>query len=283
MKKSKLALQIVLLILVITGCKSKTVSSLNESNLHSNYTKIWKLSTLLIDGEQNPTDYDVFYTFNKNNSGIVTKGIVNKAHSDSLHCDFIDWYIENEYLIFKDFFNHRITNITDGMVSFKIVSLSEDSLILERYDSNNSKITEFYLPLVKKNISAPEYNIALTNGLSKIWRASEIFVNSGDFVQPEHRKDDFWIFNTDGTGFFSHGENKLNHDEYTDFFHWSYNKNENKLHTEFFEHSNLVIRDRNVIELTPEEFVFDGYFMIDNQKTDYRKIVMKPVLSETNE
>lgn len=255
-------------------------SDFNISLLNADYAKLWVLSEMRVNGEQQETTtlVDEHLLFTKDNIGMQIFGETDTFADDTLTVDHFTYEVldNGKKIRFSELHeNHVLVDYPE----LEIVSLTEDRLEL-RYDAaegNQEYDAEFiYVREVGANPDASAKNYSLTNGNVKIWKMTSV-VREGESesVAVPCRADDYYLFATDGTGIKIFGDlhcvpsDTINNDH----LNWKFIENETRIvrsemHTAWTHDGGqlLVMSDTmKIISLTEDEFVYETASVINGQ------------------
>lgn len=256
---------IILFAVFIKSCKDNVIEPQEKWNLkylHYSYTKIWKITELHINGVQIPVpdwlDANRF-TFNYDGSGIIAAGEVDIHPQDTMRCDFISWNLYGDVLELKNCFSLDLDGVFDETVRFKVNTLSENLIVLSTDSSFGQKYKYHLVPTVVPNPNASTKNKFLTNGLSKIWKLEEEYLDGKKLEIQEWKADDLIIFNTDGTANFYLGEisSIIGDTTNNDHLNWEFADNETKI---IFTNKERIVGspEFNIIELNEESIITEN-------------------------
>ena len=272
MKTEKKFFENVLLILLVMSACSKDAtlpSGWNLKNLHADYTKSWKLVEYYVDNVSIAVPayaMDNIFVFNYDGTAVIIFGEIDLSAQDTIKCDHFNWQLWGDSLVIEEVESTH----SNGKVSFNILKLT-DSYWSYQYMNKvtNELITAVYVPVIFPNSDAGVQNKQLTHGLSKFWKVRETILDGQPYNIPEWRKDDLFLFNTDGTGYFTFGENVefLGDTTNNDHFHWWFENNYSRLELEEFSQNSFEIADCNIITLTDTLMIVEEQVMINGVMT----------------
>lgn len=238
--------------------------------LTSGSTKLWVLTGCTVDGVPIPVPLwaqDNVSIHNYDGTGFIIFGEVDQSPGDSVAVDAFVWSIEEDLLILRDYYFFE----REGYAVYRIMDGNEEqSYIVEETEIDGKTVTYGYLysRYLRPNPYASVENIALTRGESKIWIIESVSVD-GTPISEEWERDDFYIFNTDGTAFYCHGEllgsaqTGINNDR----FYWKMTDNGTK-YVEFdSEGARRVENPAQIRILNTEHFVFEKEIVENGEKT----------------
>lgn len=266
--------------LFIISCSDSTNNSpaekWNQNYLHAGYTKIWKMSEYYYDGQQFTIPEwaaDNLIIFNYDGTGGTIYGEIDKTEDDTLRCDMGKWKLEGDSIVFTEHF----TNDEDGQFTINLLTLTNNTFSYQKND--NGHLTKLvYVPAVNANPNADSLNLKLTHGLTKIWEIDKLKISNQDIDEiPEHYADNYWIFNTDGTGIYSLGEiSELEGDKTNnDFFNWIFSEPFGRIFLSNI--NNITISDDKTIFLTDTLMVLRWWAKY-NDSLGYYEAQYKPFL-----
>jgi hypothetical protein len=241
----------------------------NTTDLTSGYTKVWKMSSYFVNGiriEIPIWAQDNVLILNKDGTGSLWFGEIRKDASDSIKVDDITWTLNGSTLRMEGL---HIIHDPDGD-GIRIGTLIDLSQSVNRYkytDHLNQTIETWYQPFSYPNPNPSQKNTMLTHGYSKIWKIDSVWADGVVQNIPEWRKDDYFLYNSDGTGLFTSGilQQYPNDTTTNDLFRWGFAQYETKIDIEEFEHGYLVVSDCDIVRLNENEFVYEGMFFWEGQ------------------
>jgi len=241
-------------IILLDSCKKPEEpqpTSINLNYFHGGLTKTWRLAEYYVNGVNYPVPEwaaDNVLVFNRDGSGMWIFGEVDKDPTDTIKCDHFTWTFSMDSLTIYD---HNSSPDASIRKAFPVI---DAHMLVEQSKSASGDVFRYvYVDAVIPNPEADIKNKHLTNGLTKIWRVREVTWDNGSVWLPEWRKDDLWLFNTDGTGWYTLGENVEFPGDTTnnDRFLWWFSNNETRLEVEEFTTSGMIlIADCNILTLS---------------------------------
>lgn len=229
-------------------------------------TKLWQLSSIQLDGESIPVnewEVDDMRVWNYDGTVLIVSGEVDHpAPSDYnyLKVHEFQWQLKDGSFRFFDY-NSRGDLLFE--FSTRLIKLTDTELVTERVLGDGTVETAVHVPAVTPNPNASSANKALTGGLSKIWSVSQITENGTSVPLSDWQKDDHIIFNTDGTAYFTYGEEQPEGQELglNDLRNWQFNADETQISfTNENDHylAPEAAETHNIIELTSTRFVYEN-------------------------
>jgi len=276
MKTMKISIWVscIMLILGITaGCKKNSETEAPEwdlNSLHGGYTKCWKTVGYYVNGVSYPIPSwaaDEIFAFNEDGTAASIFGEVEKITGDTIRCDHFRWSVSGDTLTMSE------TIQTTGTTKVELLELTGNSFDYQFKVDVNTLFRAVYEPVVIADPNAGAMNKALTHGLSKFWKLSEVTYDGQQIQIPEWRKDDLLLFNTDGTGYFTFGETVEFPGDTTnnDRFLWWFSSNETRLEVEEISTSGMInIADCNIITLNDAVMICEEQVMINGVMTMVR-------------
>jgi hypothetical protein len=253
--------------LLLNGCGGSDGPSFNMQDMHGGLTKAWRYAAVTSDfnpeGGIPISGSDDIFIVNRDGTAMVARGEIDAAPTDTIKVDFYNWTVDGDKL--------TMGNLAQGNIEAKITTLNEGLLVYEM--TVQGFLVKFvFVPVVYPNPFASAKNKALTNGMSKLWQVTSMTRDGAAFPIPAHRQDDMWLFNTNGGGMFLKGEVQAVPGDLTnnDSFIWQFTDSETKLDIEAFEHGSTEVSDRNIIELTPDRFVYEATMLVDGVVSLFR-------------
>ena len=273
MNSTKPFVKVVLLLFItilMGSCKKSEEpqpTSINLNYLHGGLTKSWRMAEYYVNGVNFaiPTwAADNLLVFNKDNTGMWIFGVVDKEPTDTIKCDFFDWSFSLDSLTI---IGHNSS--PDNRIRKAVVILNEHIWVEEFKAVSGDVYRYVYVDVVLQNPGAGTNNKRLTNGLTKIWKIHELLYNGQPQHLPEWRKEDYLLFNTDGTGWFTFGEDAEFPNDTTnnDHFFWWFSANETRLELEEFSQNSFEIADCNIITLSDTLMIVEEQVMINGAMT----------------
>lgn len=279
---------LVLLAFILLGtmisCKTSTTDTAagwSADNLTDGYTKLWKQTAYFIHGTRFEIPVwaaDNLYIFNKDGTGCLWYGEIDRYGADTLKIDDITWQLDGKLLTFKDLNASEDTDASGKRV-MTVLELSKDILRYE-YHNNNAAIVEvWYVPVLYPSPNPSPKNKMLTHGNAKFWKIQQVWRDGEPYTIPQWRKDDLLLFCTDGTGYYTTGTTSQYIKDTTnnDFFYWGFAENETKIDIEKFEHGYMNVSDCDIIELSDSVFTYQGTLYLDG-KSSLWKMKRVPLL-----
>lgn len=252
----------ILIAIAVTGCKKTDETpapgpALDINYLHGGYTKGWKLFEFYYNGTLIPTPpsaLDNIFVFNANGTGVSIFGEVDNTAGDTIKCDNFVWSCHGDSLYYDETVNPT------GKSTSRIMTLTNELLVYQFIMSASDIAKVVCVPIVTPNPNAGTQNKALTHGLSKFWKFREALKDGQPYTIPEWRKDDLFMFNTDGTGYFTFGENVEFPGDTTnnDHFLWQFSNNYTRLEVDEFSHGHFVMEDYDIVTLNDSLFIYEG-------------------------
>lgn len=263
--------------LMLNGCGGSDGPSINLVDMHANATKVWRYAAVIWevnpDGGVPLSGQDDVFIVNSDGTALVARGEIDAAPTDTVKVDFYNWQVNGETL--------TMGNLVQGNLDARIITLTDQLLIYEM-QVVGLPVRFVFVPSVYPNPYASTRNKALTNGMSKLWKVTEMTRDGAAFPLPAHRQDDMWLFNTNGTGMFLKGEQQELPGDLTnnDSFTWQFTDGETKLDLEAFETGATEVSDRNIIELTADKFVYEAT-LLSGGKLSLFRVTAVPVVKTT--
>ncbi len=271
--KRVFALILILAVSVIAfeRCSDKNPDpAVTASMLHNDYAKLWVLSEIWTNGVKGDiaTQKDEHLLLTKNQTGMLIFGEVDTQPGDTLTCDNFDWALsaDGKNILFTDFHNN---NLLFDYPEMEIYSITSDKVEFHEILASSSSRTAskfIFIPAVKSNSNASANNKLLTQGNIKIWITTGTSID-GEVQVNACRRDDFYVFGTDGTSIKVFGDLHCipGDTANNDFIKWTFIENETRImRTEVnptWNHTGgqqLNIGDTmNILKLTDTEFIYE--------------------------
>ena len=246
--------------LTISSCK-KTEEPLptgpDLNYFHGGLTKTWRMAEYYVNGVnfQVPAwAADNVLVFSRDGTGMWIFGEVDKDPLDTIKCDFFTWSFS------KDSLSVDGLNSSPGGRITAIPVINEHMLVEQLKSASGDVFRYVYVDVVLPDPGAGVNNRHLTNGLTKIWKIREVTYNGVPHPVEEWRKEDQWVFNTDGTGWFTFGENSEFPGDTTnnDHFKWWFSNNETRLELEEFTTGGMILlNDCNILALSDSLMIIE--------------------------
>lgn len=260
--KTQMMLMAMIIALSFSGCKKSSdpgPTGWNLTYLHAGYTKCWKMVEFYVNGVNIPVPsfaLDNVFALNVDGTGVVIYGEVDKDPNDTLQCDHFKWTFDGDSLILDEAEQTQ----PDGNLTVSLISLSDDYWAYQYRTAEGDLVKVVYVSLIIPNPNAGTQNKALTHGLSKFWKVREATKDGQPYTIPEWRKDDLFLYNTDGTGYFTFGENVEFPGDTTnnDHFLWWFEDNYTRIEVEEFVNGGFVIEDLEIVTLNDSLLVYEG-------------------------
>lgn len=249
--------------------------------LHAGYSNAWVFTEYSQDGITLPVPLwaqDNFFIYNYDGTGFFVFGEVEKDTTDFITTDAFTWRLEGD-ILWLDGFDSMVQG---GSIAHRIVEFDDDYFLIEREQQVGGKTVTYqmvYERMVRPNPYASVENQALTGGLTKIWIVSMVEI-AGEIIElPEWATDDFFVFFTDGSAYYTYGEVLENPQAgiHTDKYYWEITDNGSKMWEYASDLALGITGAAQIYVLNTQLFAYERTYTIDGEIV-LAKVTLVPLL-----